>query len=84
MKVEYVVTGLTMARYSFYFSEEHPHSNDQIIRAYLEDNQLVPKRIIRLLRDGERIQVLQYGQCYLGYHLLALCDMAEEEPVAIE
>ena len=84
MKVEFEVTGLTMARFSFMFSEHHPHENDAIIRKYLDENQLVPKRIIRLRTEpGETLTVLQYGMCYLGRHLEPVCDAAEDEPKLI-
>lgn len=81
MRVEYQDTGMAMARWSLYFSEEKPHENDVPIKQYLEENRLRPKRLFRVLRNGERFQVMHYGQCYLGYHLDALCNAAEAEPV---
>ena len=72
-----------MARWSLFFSEEHAHENDAQIRQYLEQNKLVPKRVFRVLKDGERFQVMHYGQCYLGQHLDNLCYAAEADPVEV-
>lgn len=71
---------MAMARFSLFFSEEKPHENDAQIKQYLEQNRLVPKRVLRVLKDGERFQVMHYGQCYLGYHLDVVCGAAEAEP----
>ncbi len=80
MRVEYQQTGMAMARFSLFFSEEKPHENDAQIKQYLEQNKLAPKRVFRVLKDGERFQVMHYGQCYLGYHLDAVCGAAEADP----
>jgi hypothetical protein len=80
MRVEFQQTGMAMARFSLFFSEEKPHENDTQIKQYLEQNKLVPKRVFRVLKDGERFQVMHYGQCYLGYHLDNLCSAAEADP----
>jgi hypothetical protein len=83
MRVEFQETGMAMARFSLFFSEEKPHENDAQIKQYLEQNKLTPKRVFRVLKDGERFQVMHFGQCYLGQHLDNLCYAAEADPVEV-
>lgn len=59
---------MLMLRIGLFFAKDHPDPEDKWIRDYLEANQLEPRRRIELERDGEPIEVLQFGQCYIDPH----------------
>ena len=51
------------------FNQDRPDSEDEAIRAYLEQHHLVPKTEGTQKLDNEDFQVMYFGGCYLGRHL---------------
>ena len=71
------------------FNKEHSDSEDEAVKAYLEEHELIPKR--RRERDsleGQEYDVMYFGGCYLGRHLNVIGDMqrkaVEREMLAVE
>jgi len=61
-----------MMRVGLIFQEGDPDPEDAWVRAYLDEQQLVPRRQVQEEREGVPCEVLYFGQCYLGRHLQAL------------
>ncbi|HEX2171026.1 MAG TPA: hypothetical protein VHL09_01100 [Dehalococcoidia bacterium] len=75
MWIEMEPADVFMFRISLLFSRVSPDPEDAWIREYLEKNQLEPRRTFETEREGEPLEVLQYGQCYLGNHLYTIRDL---------
>ena len=57
------------------FNQERPHSEDEAIKAYLADHELIPKGQGTDTLDGQEHEVMYFGGCYLGKHLRVIGDM---------
>ena len=75
MWIEVEPADFFMFRVSLLFSETAPDPEDEWVRQYLREHHLEPRRQGKIERDGEPIEVLQFGQCYLGPHAVALRDL---------
>lgn len=84
MFMEVQPTGIFMSRVSLFFDEQHPDREDEHVEKYLELARLEPKRTLTVSRDGREYRVLQFGQCYLGQHFLALRELCGKAPVVLE
>ena len=73
---------MLMTRYFLCFQKEAPNPEDHRIRAFLREQNLHPKRIRSDERGGIRCEVLQFGQCYLGYALQAVVALQQRGMVA--
>jgi hypothetical protein len=51
------------------FDLDHPDSEDQQVRDYLNEHELEPKYQGTGELEGSRCEVMQFGGCYLGRHL---------------
>src|SRR4051794_29294789 len=69
MWIESEPADMLMTRYFLCFEPGDPNPEDGYVRAYLRDHRLAPKRTWRDERLGTACEVLQFGQCYLGFHL---------------
>ena len=75
MWIEIEPADFFMFRIGLFFSESAPDPEDAWVREYLTQHGLEPRRQARIERDGEPVEVLQFGQCYLGNHALAIRDL---------
>ncbi len=75
MWIEVEPADFFMFRVSLLFSEAAPDPEDEWVRDYLREHHLEPRRQGKIERDGEPIDVLQFGQCYLGPHAVAIRDL---------
>lgn len=66
---------LLMYRIGLFFSRDQPAPEDEWVRAYLQEKGLEPRRQGTIERDGEAIDFLQFGQCYLGDHAPAIREL---------
>ena len=51
------------------FNLESPDAEDEGVRRYLADHQLVPKRQSESVVESQRQEEIYFGGCYLGRHL---------------
>ncbi len=58
-----------MAYVNFCFSRARPAAEDDLVRQYLGESQLKPRRVLQQEEDGEALEVWQYGECYIGPHM---------------
>ena len=63
--------------YSVYlaFKKEGAEAEDAAVKAYLEQHELMPKMRGTDTVDGEELDVMYFGGCYLGKHLGAIEDI---------
>jgi hypothetical protein len=60
------------------FSKEHPHSEDEAIKAYLDAHELIPKAQGTDRIEDQEFDVLYFGGCYLGKHLDVIRDIQRQ------
>jgi hypothetical protein len=60
------------------FCKEQPDPEDDAIKAYLDEHELIPKIQGTDQIDGEAFEVLYFGGCYLGNHLQIIEDMQRQ------
>jgi hypothetical protein len=73
---------MLMMRYLLCFPTDAPNPEDRHIRALLRDHNLHPKRRWFDERQGNRCEVLQFGQCYLGRAVNAIVALQQRGMVA--
>ena len=70
------------------FNKEHSDSEDEAVKAYLEEHELIPKAQGTDTLEGQEYDVMYFGGCYLGRHLNVIGDMqrkaVEREMLATE
>ena len=70
------------------FEEESPDPEDEAVKVYLEEHELIPKSQGTHTLDGQDFDVMHFGGCYLGRHLQVIDDMqrkaVEQEILADE
>jgi len=59
----------------FAFNKAHPDSEDEAVKAYLEERELEPKAKWVDTLDDQEHDVMYFGGCYLGRHLQVIGDM---------
>ena len=57
------------------FSQAHADPEDEDVKAYLAEHELIPKWQGIDRWDGQEFEVMYFGGCYLGKHLGAIGDM---------
>lgn len=60
------------------FSKEHPHPEDEAIKAYLDAHELIPKAQGTDTFEDQEFDVMYFGGCYLGKHLEVIRDMQRQ------
>ena len=60
------------------FSKEHPHPEDEAIKAYLDAHELIPKAQGTDTFEDQDFDVMYFGGCYLGNHLEVIRDMQRQ------
>ena len=60
------------------FSKEHPHSEDEAIKAYLDAHELIPKVQGTDTFEDQAWDIMYFGGCYLGNHLEVIRDMQRQ------
>ena len=60
------------------FSTEHPHPEDEAIKAYLDAHALIPKAQGTDTFEDQDFAVMYFGGCYLGKHLEVIRDMQRQ------
>ncbi len=60
------------------FRKERPDPEDDAIKAYLDEHELIPKVQGTDQIDGQECEVLYFGGCYLGKHLQVVEDMQRQ------
>src|SRR4030095_6921716 len=60
------------------FSKEHPHPEDEAIKAYLDAHELIPKAQGIDTFEDQDFDVMYFGGCYLGKHLEVIRDMQRQ------
>ena len=60
------------------FSKEHPHPEDEAIKAYLDAHELIPKTQGTDKFEDQEFDVMYFGGCYLGKHLDVISDMQRQ------
>ena len=60
------------------FSTEHPDPEDETIKAYLDEHELIPKAQGTDTFEDQDFEVLYFGGCYLGTHLDVISDMQRQ------
>ena len=60
------------------FSKEHPHPEDEAIKAYLDAHELIPKARGTDTFEDQEFEVMYFGGCYLGKHLDVISDMQRQ------
>src|SRR5437660_3304539 len=60
------------------FHKEHPHPEDDAIKAYLDAHELIPKAQGTDTLEDQECDVLYFGGCYLGKHLDVIRDMQRQ------
>ena len=60
------------------FSKEHPHPEDEAIKAYLNAHELIPKAQGTDTFADQEFEVMYFGGCYLGKHLDVISDMQRQ------
>ena len=63
---------------SLAFSKEHPHPEDEAIKAYLDAHELIPKAQGTDKLADQEFDVMYFGGCYLGKHLEVIRDMQRQ------
>ena len=63
------------------FSREQPEPEDEAVKAYLDEHELIPKARGTDRLDDRDFDVMYFGGCYIGGHLRKIEDM---QRVAIE
>ena len=58
-----------MYRVKLIYNLEHPDSEDQEVRDYLAEHELIPKVHETGEFEGRQSEVMVFGGCYLGRHL---------------
>ena len=54
------------------FRQGHADPEDEAVKAYLDEHELIPKLQGTDRLDDEDVDVMYYGGCYLGKHLKAI------------
>ena len=57
------------------FQKDEAEAEDEAVKAYIEEHELIPKMQGTDTVDGEELDVMYFGGCYLGRHLGAIEDM---------
>ncbi len=57
------------------FNPDRPDSEDEAVKAYLDQHELIPKMQGKDTVDGQEYDVMYFGGCYLGRHLEVVGDM---------
>jgi len=60
------------------FSKEHPHPEDEAIKAYLDAHELIPKVQGTDTFEDQEWAIMYFGGCYLGKHLEVIRDMQRQ------
>jgi hypothetical protein len=60
------------------FSKEHPHPEDEAIKAYLDAHALLPKVQGTDTLEDQEWDIMYFGGCYLGKHLDVIRDMQRQ------
>ena len=58
-----------------YFDGEAPDPEDEVVRQYLDENKLVPRRETTTRWEDRDWEVMYYGGCYLGRHLSVIGEI---------
>ena len=70
------------------FNPELPDPEDEAVKSYLQEQELIPKMEGKDTVDGQEYDVMYFGGCYLGRHLEVVGDMqrtaVEKEMLATE
>ena len=77
-----------MATVLLLFDAEEPDTEDERIRTYLSERELVPRRTTKTQVEDRECEVWTFGSCYLGLHLQVIAEMQrktlEREALAME
>ena len=77
-----------MATVLLLFDAEEPDPEDERIRTYLGERELVPRRTTSTQVEDRECEVWTFGSCYLGLHLQVIVEMQrkalEREALAME
>ena len=57
------------------FQKDEAEAEDEAVKAYIEEHELIPKMQGTDTVEGEELDVMYFGGCYLGRHLGAIEDM---------
>ena len=57
------------------FSQDHPDPEDEAVKAYLAEHELIPKQQGNSKVDDQDCEVMYFGGCYLGRHLKVMEEM---------
>jgi hypothetical protein len=78
MFMEFTPKDWFMMRIGLIFQVGDPDPEDPWVRAYLDEQQLVPRHRAQEERNGIPCEVLYFGQCYLGRHLHTLQSLYQK------
>jgi len=78
MWMEFTPKDWLMMRVGLIFREGDPDPEDAWVRAYIDEQHLVPRHQVQEERDGIPCEALYFGQCYLGQHLGALQELYQK------
>ena len=67
-----------MSSVLLYFDQSAPDPEDEVVRKYIADNTLVPKREGTTTWNDRDWDVMYFGGCYLGSHLGAIDRIQKE------
>ena len=57
------------------FSKEHPHPEDEAIKAYLDAHELIPKAQGTDTFDDQEFDVMYFGGCHVTYRVMWRFDL---------
>ena len=57
------------------FNAANPEPEDEAVKAYLAEREVIPKTEGKNTWDGQEFDVMYFGGCYLGNHLNAIEDI---------
>lgn len=63
------------------FNQVQPDQEDDAIRAYLDEHELIPKTQGTDVIDGQEFDVMVFGGCYLDKHLEVIEDIQRQTVV---
>ena len=67
-----------MSSVFLYFDQNTPSPEDEVVRKYIAENSLVPKREGATTWNDREWDVMYFGGCYLGRHLGAIDRIQKE------
>ena len=60
------------------FKQEHPDREDEAVKAYLAEHELIAKGQGKNTLEDQEYDVMYFGGCYLGKHLKVIGDMQRD------